>query len=182
MSDEPAAPATGTEGEPTEPTPEPPDPKPEPKPTETVDFWKTQARENEKRAKANATAAKELEKLKASMMSDQEKAVTEAEARGRTAALSEGGKRLAAAEAKAALTGVVPDPAAIVEELDLARYVTDDGDVDMDAVGKLKAKYEAMRPNGDAPRDPDFGARPPAVAAQGPDAAMDNWLRNEARR
>lgn len=39
-------------------------PKPtEPKPTETVDFWKGKAREQEKRAKENADAAKRLAEL-----------------------------------------------------------------------------------------------------------------------
>lgn len=36
----------------------------EQKPTETVDFWKSKAREQEKRAKENATAAKELAAIK----------------------------------------------------------------------------------------------------------------------
>src|SRR5690554_1497917 len=46
----------------------------QPKPTETVDFWKTKARDQEKRAKANADAAKELEALKAASMTEAEKA------------------------------------------------------------------------------------------------------------
>jgi len=108
--------------------------------------WQALSKKNEGRAKANATAAKELEKLKASQMSDTDKAVAEAEARGRKAAGAEGSQRLAAAEIKAALTGVVPDPAAIVEDLNLARYVTDDGEVDGDAVVKLKAKFEGLAP------------------------------------
>lgn len=36
----------------------------EPKPSETVDFWKQKSREQEKRAKANAAAASELEGIK----------------------------------------------------------------------------------------------------------------------
>lgn len=156
MPEEPAAPATGTEGEPTEPpaTPEePPKPAPEPKPTETVDFWKAQARENEKRAKRNASAAKELEKLRASMMSETEKAVDAARAEGRKEATSASGQKLAAAEIKAALTGIVPDPGGIAEDLNLAKYVTADGDVDLDEVAKLKAKYEALLPTGQKPSD-----------------------------
>lgn len=47
------------------------------------------SREWEKRAKANSDAADELEKLKASQMSDQEKAVAAAEKAGRTAAATE---------------------------------------------------------------------------------------------
>lgn len=56
---------------------------PQPKPTETVDFWKTKAREQEKRAKENADAAKRLEEFEQASKSDIEKAmdrVTKAEA------------------------------------------------------------------------------------------------------
>lgn len=51
--------------------------------------WKAHAREWEKRAKANAKAAEELEKLKAASMTEQEKAVAAAEKAGRTAAAQE---------------------------------------------------------------------------------------------
>ena len=44
-----------------------------PKPTETVDFWKQKAREQEKRAKENAAAAKRLAELEESQKSEAEK-------------------------------------------------------------------------------------------------------------
>jgi hypothetical protein len=44
------------------------------KPTETVDFWKTKAREQEKRAKENAAAAKRLSELEDAQKSETEKA------------------------------------------------------------------------------------------------------------
>ena len=40
----------------------------------------------------------------------------------------------------------------------------------MDAVGKLKVTYEAMKPTGETTRDPDFGARAPASPAPSSDA------------
>ena len=43
------------------------------KPTETVDFWKQKAREQEKRAKENAEAAKRLEALEEAQKSEAEK-------------------------------------------------------------------------------------------------------------
>lgn len=190
---DPAAPETGTEGTPTtEPTapPTPPPastspPPPEPKPTETVDFWKAQARENEKRAKSNASAAQELEKLKASMMSETEKAVAEAEARGRASAVSEVGQRVAAAEIKAALTGIVPDPGDIVEDLNLARYVTDSGEVDTKAVAALKKKYEglktpaAMDPKG-RPAE-NLRKVPVSGGDNGPMTDMSAWMRERSQ-
>lgn len=45
-----------------------------PKPTETVDFWKAKARDQEKRAKENAAAAKRLAELEDAQKSEAEKA------------------------------------------------------------------------------------------------------------
>jgi hypothetical protein len=44
------------------------------KPTETVDFWKQKAREQEKRAKDNADAAKRLAEIESAQKSEAEKA------------------------------------------------------------------------------------------------------------
>lgn len=44
-----------------------------PKPTETVDFWKSKAREQEKRAKDNADAAKRLAEIEESQKSEAQK-------------------------------------------------------------------------------------------------------------
>ena len=85
MSDEDTTPAeTATE------TAE--QPKPAPKVTETVDFWKEKAREQEKRAKENAAARMELDELKKSQLSTEEKLAAE---------LGEVAKRAARAEAEA---------------------------------------------------------------------------------
>lgn len=118
--------------------------------------WKALARKHEDRSK-KATA--ELEKLKKAQMSESEQALTEAEERGRKAATAEAGQKLAAAEIKAALAGVVPDPKLIVEDLNLAKYVNDDGDVDDEAVKVLKEKYVALAKPGKARGDGDGGSR-----------------------
>lgn len=93
--------------------------------------------------------AKELDELKAAGASEQEKAVTAARDEATTAATLKFGEKLAGAEIKAALTGIVPDPASIVEDLNLTKYVTKDGEVDEAAVAALKAKYEALKPTDD---------------------------------
>lgn len=46
----------------------------EPKPSETLDFWKAKAREQEKRAKDNAAAAKRLAELEEANKSEAQKA------------------------------------------------------------------------------------------------------------
>jgi hypothetical protein len=50
-------------------------------------------------------------------------------------------QRVARAEVRAALTGLVDDPNSIVEDLNLARFIDDDGEIDQGAIDKLKAKY-----------------------------------------
>ncbi len=45
----------------------------QPKPTETVDFWKQKAREQEKRAKDNASAAQRLAEIEDAQKSESEK-------------------------------------------------------------------------------------------------------------
>lgn len=65
---------------------------------------------------------------------------------GREEALQEVGVRLAGAEVRAALKGIVPDDqvASIVEDLNISRYVGDDGEPDMDAIGTLRDKIAAL--------------------------------------
>lgn len=124
----------------------------EPNPTETVEFWRDMAREQEKRAKDNVGKAKEYDKLVAASQTETERAQAAAEAAEQRAADMQG--RIVAAEIKAALTGVVPDPAAVVGDLNLAKFVTDDGNVDAEAVTALRERYEKLAPAGDGPRTP----------------------------
>jgi hypothetical protein len=69
---EAATEATATEATETEAT-DPPAASEPPKPTETVDFWKQKSRENEKRAKENADAAKRLAEIEESQKSAEQK-------------------------------------------------------------------------------------------------------------
>jgi hypothetical protein len=144
-------------------------PPAEPTPSELGDAGK-RALDAERTARATAekaakNAERELAKLREAAMSDQEKAVAAARDEGRTQALKEAGERLAAAEIRAALTGVVADPSAIVEDLALDRYVGDDGQVDGEAVEKLKAKYVALMPAAGGAASAPASAPVPGVAA-----------------
>lgn len=65
--------------------------EPQLKPTETVDFWKQKAREQEKKAKENAAARLELDELKASQLSKEEKLAAERDEAARRAAQAEAG-------------------------------------------------------------------------------------------
>lgn len=84
MSEQQTAEATATESEATTETTET-------KPTETVEFWKQKAREQEKRAKENADAAKRLVEIEDAQKSEAQKAADR---------MAEAEKRAAEAEAK----------------------------------------------------------------------------------
>lgn len=84
----------------------------------------------------------EYDRLAQASQSDVERATERASAaEARAAAASQ---RVARAEVKAALAGLVDDPESIIEDLNLARFVSDDGEVNDDAIASLKSKYAAF--------------------------------------
>lgn len=91
---------------------------------------------------------------KASSTTPESTDVEAARRAGREEAQQEYGIRLASAEVRTALTGVVPEDklSEIVEDLNLARYVGDDGEPDADAIKALREKYRSL-----------LGARKPAA-------------------
>lgn len=142
----PPAPA-GDQGTPPAPATQPPaEAKPATGDGDGTD-WKTHAREWEKRAKANSA---ELDKLRKAQMTDQEKAIADAEAKGRQNAAAEYGVRLAGAEFRAAAAAAGVDLGEASDLIDVSRFVKD-GEVDSDAikaaVGKL-AKLAPKQPAG----------------------------------
>jgi hypothetical protein len=84
----------------------------------------------------------ELKKRAAAAMTEQERAVAEAEQRGRTMALSEAGTRLARAEIRAAAAGRVEKDAldGFLEYADLKKFITADGEPDGKAIEAAVAK------------------------------------------
>jgi hypothetical protein len=150
--------------------------------------WKAEARKHEDRAKAwkakadaGAEAAKKLADIEAANQTAQEKAEARAAAAEKAAVEREHAaqQRIASAEVRAALTGVVPDPAAVVEDLDLSKFLTETGEIDTDKVTALKAKYEALAP-AQGPRAP---ARNPAQGSGGKQPTLGDLIRDaEAKR
>jgi hypothetical protein len=91
----------------------------------------------EKEAKRAKDLQAELDRLREDQMSEQEKAVTQARKEGAAEALKEANERIARSEAKALATGKTRDPEVAVQLLgDLAEFVTEDGDVDTDAMSE----------------------------------------------
>lgn len=120
-------------------------------------YWKFHARKHEERANARAdydavkAKADELDELKKSQMSDQDKAVQEAKDQARAETLAEVGGRMVDTHINAAVTAnrITQDQADVVlGSLDRSKFLTDDGDVDAD---KVEALLTTLAPssNGD---------------------------------
>ncbi|MFJ5066539.1 hypothetical protein ACIQC7_08995 [Kitasatospora sp. NPDC088556] len=103
--------------------------------------WKALSRKNEERWKS---ASKELEEIRQTQMTDQEKALADARAEGRKAALSEVGTSLVQAEirAQAAAAGVT----VLAEYVDLNRFLADDGTANAEAVTEMIEKERGKQP------------------------------------
>jgi len=121
--------------------------------------WQSHSRKMEERAKTNAQAAKELEKVRAAAMTETEKAVNEARAAGAAEAAKKAGPRLVRAEFRAAAAGSVDKQTldAYLEDVDLSKFLTDDGEPDSKAI-----EARIKRLGGGKPADFDGGARTPA--------------------
>lgn len=131
---------------------------------QALDRMKTERNEARRNAKA---LEKELEDLRTQSMSDADKAVAEAEKRGRESATTELGKRLVRAEFDAVAGRRNPDidTGGVLEFVDLARFVGDDGEPDAKAI---KAAVERLVPAPQTgPPSIDGGTRTTAPAPAG---------------
>lgn len=136
--------------------------------------WQALARKNEERAKGNAQAAKELEKVRAAAMTEQEKAVAEAEQRGAQTATAKAATRLVRAEFRAAASGRVDKETldAYLEDVDLSKFLGDDGEPDLKAI---EARIGRLG-GGQRRTDFDGGARTTAAKP----ADMNSLIRRAA--
>jgi len=76
---------------------------------------------------------------------------------------------------KAALTGVVDDPGGVLDDLNVAKFVTDDGEIDEDAVTALRERYAALgggKPRTPAPNLAQGGTGQPALQPRDMFAAL----------
>lgn len=114
--------------------------------------WKALARKHEN---ANASSLKELEQLRTAQMSDTEKAIAEAEKRGRDAALKELRADMARSKLQAQAAGKVADVDALLEVVDVSRFIKEDG-IDEDAIAATIERLTKVAPAQPAP--PKFGS------------------------
>lgn len=129
-----ADPVPTADPDPTDPPPEPiPDEKPDDPAAMAEALKKANAEAKKFRLEAKAHAA-ELDKLRAAAMSDQDKAVAEAKAEGRTEALREAGTRIVEATIRAGAAGRSVDVDALLEAVNPAKFLAEDGSVDTAAL------------------------------------------------
>lgn len=88
-----------------------------PKPTETVEFWKQKAREQEKRAKENAEAARRLSEIEDASKSEAQRAAER---------LTEAEKRAAEAEARVLRRDIAIENKLTAEDAALLDTITDE--------------------------------------------------------
>jgi hypothetical protein len=121
--------------------------------------YKALSRKHEERAKANAAAVKELARLKREGMSDVEKKVDEAVAAARAEERTRAGERVARSAFLAAAKGRIENAKEVLDDINLRRYVDDDGEVDDDAIAKLVDKLAPGKGNGDDDQDEERDTR-----------------------
>ena len=134
-----------------------------------------ESRKWESRAKENGTKAREYDEQRKAAMTEAERAVAEAEAKGRTAATAEFGKRLATSEIRAVAADAGADLAGVFDYLDLGRFVGEDGEPDEKAI---KAFVDGLPKKENSAPSFDGGSRTPAPAPQG----MTGLIRKAAGR
>jgi hypothetical protein len=139
-----------------------------------LDAERARARNAEKQAKS---LQKELDELRQASMSEQEKAVEAAKAAGRAEAVLESGKRLARAELRAHGSEKGLDVTALIEDVDLSKFVGADGEPDEQAISKAVDRWAAMAPASQRPRgDIGQGVRGKSVS-QDPREAFASLFR-----
>ena len=171
-----AAPETPAAPAQEQPTTEAPKAGEQPKADETD--WKAEARKWEQRAKENGTKATEFDKQRKAAMTEAERAVVEAEERGRTTAATEFGKELAQTQFDALAGRRNPefDTAKALKRLNLASLLGEDGRPDLK---EIQAAVDDLVPApADGPPSFDGGTRTPPPAQQG----MSGLIRKAAGR
>lgn len=108
--------------------------------------------------KARKAAERELAKVQQASMTETERAVAEAEERGRAAERVALGQRLVRAEFRAQAAGKVSNLDELLDDLNLAKFIDEDGEPDAKAIAKAVARFTPTEPTEDTSRQP--GPRP----------------------
>jgi hypothetical protein len=147
---------------------------------EQAAYWRHHARKHEDRLKKQPSPAElrqlreqaaELERLQEENASADEKALKAARKEGASAERTRLGQRLAAAELKAAAAGKVAGFEALVEDLNLSKFVGEDGEPDAEAITATVERLIALAPAQQGGQEEQRQAAPDLE--QGPRPAPD---------
>lgn len=152
-------------------------------PEQQAAYWRSMARKHEQRAKQAADydqVKAERDELKQATQTDVERQITEATAKVRAETAQQFSERLAAAEFRAALAGRVNRDAAtaIIEGINLTKFLASDGEVDTDMVSEHVKALLGVR------QQPDMGQgnRGPSGSAKSVAAGRDLYERHHSRK
>jgi hypothetical protein len=138
--------------------------------------------DNERKRREKAQT--ELDDLRKKHMSESEKALAEARAEGRKAAMGDVTKRLLAAEVRAAAAAKMADPGDAVHLLDLDGLADDDGNIDSKGIGSRIDALLKEKPYLAKPATPRTPGKPPQGARDGANngSGADDFLRSVVKR
>jgi len=130
--------------------------------------WKKLSRQNEQAAKK---LRRELDELRKKSMTDDDRALEDAKAAARAEVLAEVGAERVAAAFERALAGTDVDVDELVDGLNVAKFIDDDGHVDRDAVSAFVKRLGVTSSSSSSTKRPPVdmgqGARkPPATKGQ----------------
>lgn len=117
--------------------------------------WRALAKKHEGRAKANADAAKELARVKREGMTDADKKVDEAVAAAVAQERVKSGERVARSAFLAAAKGRLDNAKDVADDVNLRRYVDDEGEVDEDGIAELVDRLAPKKSGKDDKNDED---------------------------
>lgn len=117
--------------------------------------WQALARKHEGRAKENAGAAKERDRLRREGLPEQERKIDEAVAKALAEERSKSGVKLARQAFLAAAKGAIPNAADVADDVNLGRYVNDDGEVDENGLAELVKRLAPKKSDTDGNDEDD---------------------------
>lgn len=139
------------------------------------------SRKWEERAKANSKAAEELAQLKQQTMSDQERAIDEATMAARAEERTRLAGRLARQGFLAAAAGRLPNAGAVADDLNLNRFVSEDGEIDEAGLAELVDRLAPAKPaNEESDTDDKEAARAKGNGGRGFDQGARGTTREKA--
>ncbi|WP_329151229.1 hypothetical protein OIU91_28400 [Streptomyces sp. NBC_01456] len=117
--------------------------------------WKAQSRKHEARARENASAAKERDQLRREGLPEQERKIEEAVGKALAEERAKNGGKLARQAFLAAAKGLIPNAGDVADDVNLSRYVTDEGEVDEDGLADLVKRLAPSSSGTDDDEDDD---------------------------